>query len=124
MQNLTVYEDSSPTELSKLVAQKFGLPQTSADRLRIEIEAQMVKRVQLRVNVDLQDGGAKQVRTANKADWIKVVNLCQNIIALFSGAACVSGRDCKHSSPAIRSPTRTDSQRPEGARGFPALFLP
>lgn len=103
-----MYEDSNPSELSKKVAQKFELPQTSADRLRIEMEAQvrpatappppeprapppprpqelhnmrvtavyvlastdsttgcsgpqMVKRVQLRVNVDLQDGGGKTV---------------------------------------------------------------
>jgi hypothetical protein len=36
------------------VAQKFKLPPSSAARIRIEIEAQMVKRVQLRVSVDLQ----------------------------------------------------------------------
>ena len=60
LMNLTVYEDSSPSELAAGVAKKFALPKSGEDRLKIEVEAQMVKRIQLRIMVDLQDGLSKQ----------------------------------------------------------------
>lgn len=61
MMNLTVYEDSDAKELGQKVAEKFGLPDSSAERLRVAIEDEFLQRVKLKVNVDLAETGEKKL---------------------------------------------------------------
>ena len=42
LMNLTVYEDSSPSELAAGVATKFALPKSGEERLKIEVCLQPV----------------------------------------------------------------------------------
>jgi hypothetical protein len=68
MMNLTVYEDSDAKELGDKVAEKFGLPESSAERLRVAIEDQFLQRVKLKVNVDLAESGTKKLLLVLKTD--------------------------------------------------------
>lgn len=53
---LTVYEESDPARLSKMFAEKYGLPAASASKLELEVVRQMERRTKLRVEVNLPDG--------------------------------------------------------------------
>jgi len=66
MMNLTVYEDSDAKELALMVARKFALPTSSADRLQVEIEGQVLQRAKLRVNVDL--GGQRRTLLVKRGE--------------------------------------------------------
>ena len=68
MMNLTVYEDSDPAELGKKVAEKYGLPETSAERLRVAIQDEFLQRVKLKVNVDLAEMGIKKLMLVLRDD--------------------------------------------------------
>jgi len=68
MMNLTVYEDSDPKELGQKVAEKFGLPESSAERLRVAVEDEFLQRVKLKVNVDLAETGTKKLLLVLKTD--------------------------------------------------------
>jgi len=68
MMNLTVYEDSDPKELGQKVAEKFGLPESSAERLRVAVEDEFLQRVKLKVNVDLAETGQKKLLLVLKTD--------------------------------------------------------
>lgn len=68
MMNLTVYEDSDAKELGQKVAQKYGLPESSAERLRVAIEDEFLQRVKLKVNVDMEKTGEKKLLLVLKTD--------------------------------------------------------
>ena len=68
LMNLTVYEDSDAKELGQKVAEKFGLPESSAERLRVAIEDEFLQRVKLKVNVDLAETGTKKLLLVLKTD--------------------------------------------------------
>ena len=68
MMNLTVYEDSDSKELGEEVAKKYGLPATAAERLRAGLDLEIATRAQLRVNIDLEDGGPKQILLVKAED--------------------------------------------------------
>lgn len=68
MMNLTVYEDSDAKELGDKVAKKFGLPESSAERLRVAVEDEFLQRVKLKVNVDLAESGEKKMLLVLKTD--------------------------------------------------------
>ncbi len=68
MMNLTVYEDSDSKELGQKVAEKYGLPESSAERLRVAIEDEFLQRVKLKVNVDIAETGQKKLLLVLKSD--------------------------------------------------------
>ena len=57
MLNLTIYEDSEPTELSKKVGAVYGLNDGQIAKLGTTIEREMVSRMKMRTEVDMSENG-------------------------------------------------------------------
>jgi|EP01046_Picozoa_sp_COSAG06_P046803 hypothetical protein len=55
--NLTIYEDSEPTELSKKVGAVYGLNDGQIAKLGTTIEREMVSRMKMRTEVDMSENG-------------------------------------------------------------------
>jgi len=53
--NLTIYEDSDPTDLSKKVGTVYGLNAGQVQKLGVTIEKEMVSRMKLRTEVDMKE---------------------------------------------------------------------
>ena len=92
--NLTIYEDSDPTDLSKKVGTVYGLNAGQVQKLGVTIEKEMVSRMKLRTEVDMKEYVRRQPpsRAAQAAPAQHAPPRVRVALTPLTTAGCPSGR--------------------------------